>query len=355
VFLGRFVGVFRALVPFVAGASRMPYLTFLPCNALGALIWAPSFVYLGFLAGHPYRRVERLAGRAGLVLAIGVVLLLAVVLAARWVTRHPDRVLGPLRRLAARPTVLRLRHRYARQLAFLAARFNPATALGLAMTAQLVVLALLGAAFAGVTEDVLANEEIVRFDDPMSRFLVGQREAWLTSVMRVITNLGSGFVVVPLVLLVGLLARRAARSWRPLFLLALILAGATLTSTVIKLVVARPRPETRALVHALGDGFPSGHSTAAAAAWLSAAFVLGRLSRRTAVRVTFGTVAVVITALVGVSRVYLGVHQPTDVLGGWALGALWVAGVLITVQLLSHHPAPSAAESRPPRHAGAQT
>jgi acid phosphatase family membrane protein YuiD len=118
--------------------------------------------------------------------------------------------------------------------------------------------------------------------------------------------------------------------------LALTLAGASLISTVIKLQVARPRPDTGALVRALGYGFPSGHSTAAAAGWLSAALVLGWLTRSVALRVCLGAGAAVVITLVGVSRVYLGVHQPTDVLGGWALGALWLAAVLTAAHLLTN-------------------
>lgn len=337
VFLGRFVGVLRAMVPFVAGASRMPYRSFLPYNVLGALIWAPGFVYLGYLAGHSYQRVERLAGRASLLLALAVVLLAALALAARWISRHPDRALAPLRRVAARPLVLRARKRYARQLTFLTARLSPAGALGLALTAQLLVLALLGAAFGSVTEDVLAGEEIVRVDGPVTRFLIDHREPWLTTAMRLITELGGVRVVVPLLLTVGLLARRRQGSWRPLVLLALAGSGALLASTSVKLLVARPRPGTDALVHALGYGFPSGHSTQAAAAWLAVAVVLGSMTSRVAARVSAGAVALAVIGLVGVSRVYLGVHQTTDVLGGWALGALWLCAVLTAMRLLEHH------------------
>src|ERR671931_1783285 len=68
VFLGRFVGVLRALVPALAGMSRMPYRTFLPWNAAGGIIWAPAFVLLGYLAGSSWRRVEQIAGRASLLL-----------------------------------------------------------------------------------------------------------------------------------------------------------------------------------------------------------------------------------------------------------------------------------------------
>src|SRR5262245_47701589 len=62
VFLGRFVGLLRALVPALAGMSRMPYRTFLPWNVAGGIIWAPGFVFLGYLAGRSYQQVERIAG-----------------------------------------------------------------------------------------------------------------------------------------------------------------------------------------------------------------------------------------------------------------------------------------------------
>lgn len=217
---------------------------------------------------------------------------------------------------------------------FLAARLRPRTRLGLMLTAQLALLVLMLATFSVVTEDVVAGEELVEADGPIENFLISRRTAGLTAAMRVFTGLGSALVVIPLLLCVGLLAYRARRSWRPLGFLALTVGGATLTSTLIKLAVARPRPETGALVDALGYAFPSGHSTTAAAAWLAAAVVVGSLTRSTAARIALGLVATLVVVLVGVSRVYLGVHAPTDVLGGWALGALWLAGTLTAGRLL---------------------
>lgn len=70
VFLGRFVGVLRALVPALAGASRMRYRRFLPWNVAGALVWGPAMVVLGYLAGSSYRRVEQDVGTAGLVVLL---------------------------------------------------------------------------------------------------------------------------------------------------------------------------------------------------------------------------------------------------------------------------------------------
>src|SRR5439155_24101418 len=74
VFFGRFIGVLRALVPAIAGDSRMPYPRFLLWNVAGALVWAPAAVLAGYLAGPSYRALERWLGRGSLVLAAVVAL-----------------------------------------------------------------------------------------------------------------------------------------------------------------------------------------------------------------------------------------------------------------------------------------
>jgi membrane-associated phospholipid phosphatase len=230
--------------------------------------------------------------------------------------------------------VNQVQDRCARSRSFLGARFRRTTPFGLALTAQFALVVLLLAFLSLVTEDIVEGEEL-EVDSPVERFLIGRRTAGLTTLMRILTSLGSAQVVVPLLLAVGLLARWALGSWRPLGFLAITVGGATLTSTVIKLVVARPRPTSGALVDALGYAFPSGHSTTGTAAWLAAAVVLASMTRAALVRVLLGTVAIVVVVLIGVSRVYLGVHAPTDVLGGWAIGTLWLTGVLIAARLLS--------------------
>jgi membrane-associated phospholipid phosphatase len=145
--------------------------------------------------------------------------------------------------------------------------------------------------------------------------------------MRVLTSLGSTTVVIPLLLVVGLVARRVLGSWRPLGFLAVTVAGATLTTTIIKIVIARPRPASGALVDALGYAFPSGHSTTGAAAWLAVALVVASMTRATALRVLIGTVAAVVVVLIGVSRVYLGVHAPLTFSAGGPSGRCgWSAG-----------------------------
>ncbi len=347
VFLGRWVGVLRALVPFVAGASRMPYRVFLPYNALGGLLWAPTFVTAGYLAGNSYQHVEGIAGRASLLLGALVVLVVVVVLAARWIARHPDTALAPLRRLARTTPAQHLAHRYARQLAFLADRLRPNRAFGLILTVELAILVAAGAAFGGVSEDVLRGNELVNLDTPVAQFLAQRREPWLTTTMHSITWLGSAAVLVPAALAVGLFAARRLGTRRPLVFLAVALGGSTMLVQLIKIAVARPRPGA-GLVTALGYSFPSGHATAATAGWGAMALVLISLTTRWGTRVALFTTAALIAALVGISRIYLGVHQPTDVLAGWALGATWVAGLTAAKQIYTARDHP---DGGPPRQA----
>jgi membrane protein DedA with SNARE-associated domain len=79
VFLGRFTALLRALVPSAAGMARLPYRTFALWNAVGGIVWATTFVLVGFLAGESYKKVEHYLGRGALVLTAVVVVGFVVV------------------------------------------------------------------------------------------------------------------------------------------------------------------------------------------------------------------------------------------------------------------------------------
>jgi undecaprenyl-diphosphatase len=333
VFLGRFVGVLRALVPALAGMSRMPYRTFLPWNAAGGIIWAPGFVLLGYLAGSSWRRVEQIAGRASLLLVVLVVVVGAVVLAARWLARHPERLRALADRQLERPWVARLRGRYQRQLAFLVRRFRAGGALGLSLTASLAALAGAGWAFGTVLEDVLRRNGGELLDGPVQRYFVAEREPWLTTLMRVVTNLGNGAVLAALVVLAGLVWWARTRRWRPLWLLASAYLGSWALSDLVKDLTHRPRPPAaQAIGHWTGFAFPSGHATKAAAVYGMLAALLAAASSSWGRKVAYWTGALLVAGVVGLSRLYLGAHWLTDVLGGLALGGAWLFAVLIAAR-----------------------
>jgi len=329
VFLGRFVSVLRALVPALAGMSRMPYRTFLPWNLAGGVIWAPGFVLLGYLAGSSWRQVERVVGRASLLLLLVVVLAGALVLGARQFVRHPDRLRALIDRQLDRRWVARLRGRYQRQLAFLVRRLRPGGALGLSLTASLIAIAGAGWAFGAVLQDVLAHDEVALLDGPVQRFFVAEREPWLTPLVHAITELGNAAVLVGLIALAGLVWWTRTRTWRPLWLLAAAYLGAEVLSDTVKDLTHRPRPPAaQAIGHLTGFAFPSGHATKATAVYGMLAALLAVATSSWARKVALWTAALLVAGLVGLSRLYLGAHWLTDVLGGFALGGAWLFAVL---------------------------
>jgi undecaprenyl-diphosphatase len=149
---------------------------------------------------------------------------------------------------------------------------------------------------------------------------------WVETIFRDLTSLGSTTVLTIVTLgAIGFLlidGKRAAA----LFVLAAI-AGGALVSTLLKNVFARPRPELVAhLVDVRSLSFPSGHAMLSAVTFLTLGAVLARVQSRRRLKAYLLGVAVLLTLLVGISRVYLGVHWPTDVLAGWCAGAAWAMG-----------------------------
>lgn len=138
-----------------------------------------------------------------------------------------------------------------------------------------------------------------------------------------VTALGSNVVLGILTAsIAGFLALNGRR--RLGVLLAVAIVGGGVCDFFLKDAFLRPRPElVPHAVYAYGTSFPSGHSMLSALTYLTLGMVLARSQRRWTVRLYVLTAAILLTAMVGVTRVYLGVHWPTDVLAGWAAGAVW--------------------------------
>ncbi len=153
--------------------------------------------------------------------------------------------------------------------------------------------------------------------------------AWFEEMMRDFTAIGStGVLTVTVLAIAGFLAM--TRKGHAAFFVLVSVAGGVLVSQTMKWAYARPRPDL--VPHGaevFSASFPSGHSMMAAVVYLTLGALLARTQPDRAVKVYTLAVAVMLTVLVGASRVYLGVHWPTDVLAGWALGGLWALFCLL--------------------------
>lgn len=323
VFLGRFVGVLRALVPAMAGTVRMRYRTFLVYNAAGGILWAGGFILLGVAAGGSWHLVGQWAGRASLLLLALVAGGGAVFLAARYATRRQDQIMGLWERLLEQPRVRAVRRRYGPQLEFLGRRIDPHRRFGLYLTFGVLLSVAAAWAFGAVLEDVLGHNELALFDRPVERFFVHHREPLLTTVMKGVTFFGSAPLVLGVMVVTIFLSWRRARRAVPIFMASALIGGQVLDD-IVKSLVVRPRPDISPLVQASGSSFPSGHATAGTTLCLGLAYVLTR-RRDWGPSIWIWTAAACAAFLIGLSRVYLGVHWPTDVIGGLALGTGWTA------------------------------
>ena len=145
----------------------------------------------------------------------------------------------------------------------------------------------------------------------------------LIEMVRDLTALG-GVLLRNLLAIAAVLALVFLRLRREAALLALTVAGGWLVNTLLKGLIGRPRPEiVPHLTAAGGDSFPSGHSFNSAVVFIAVALAFATLSARQSVRLTIIGSAVAISLAVAWSRVWLGVHFPSDVIAGWLGGAGW--------------------------------
>jgi len=204
------------------------------------------------------------------------------------------------------------------------ARLDPRTETGLLLTLGLIVLVGGGVVLGALALLVRSHSGLLRVDRSVAPWGEQHMTSLASSMLDFVTSFGSTGVIVGFTIAVFVIemVRRPSR-WLPVFLLAVTI-GQTLLSTQVKDLVDRIRPTANPIAHTLGPSFPSGHTTGAAACFAAFALVLGRGRSRNTQAVLAGA-AVFVACAVAASRVLLGVHWLTDVLGGLALGWGWFA------------------------------
>ena len=177
---------------------------------------------------------------------------------------------------------------------------------------------------------VLGHSGLTLADQGVATYVAGHRLGWLTPVVQLATWLGSSFFIIPFGIAVGGYLWLRRHNWRPLVMLAAAFLGVAALYDIVKPAVARARPPAALQVGGpnIGRAFPSGHATQSISFYgmLAVVLIIWFAPRR---RLLLAIGAAVVTLVVGSSRLYLGVHWLTDVLGGYALGLAWLAIVMI--------------------------
>ncbi|ABI75362.1 PAP2 domain protein [Hyphomonas neptunium ATCC 15444] len=191
----------------------------------------------------------------------------------------------------------------------------------------IIALCLLG--FAWLADEISEND-IHAFDHAVMTWLHAPGEAskplgpdWLLNSMIDITALG-GYTILILLTLGAALYRIARKDYVTAGVVVAAIGSGALVTNLLKLGFDRARPDfVEHLTHAASSSFPSGHATQAAIAFLTLGALMARTQENRRVKALILGGALFLTILVGISRLYLGVHWPTDVLAGWCLGAAW--------------------------------
>lgn len=327
VLISRFLPAVRAVIPLVAGISRMSAVRFCAVDICASGLFALSHVLFGMAIGASLTILHAIAVRL-MVLVLVLAVLSGLVI---WLT--PKAVRGAL------AILMRLRgpvrqwtgagdgwwQRLARSL------LDPARPEVPALAA--LALILIGGLwlFLGVLQDVIMGDPLVRADRAVFHLLQSLRIPLVDQVMVAVTELGDASVIVP-VTLAMLIWLAWQRAWRAALYGLVAVAGASIFAVLLKAMLHQARPG------ALYDGwnaysFPSSHAAVSAALYGFLAVLVGReAGARAGMAVTL--VAVSLVGAIAFSRLYLGAHWLSDVAAGLAVGVAWSA--LLGIVYLQH-------------------
>ena len=325
VLLGRFVGLVRAVSPFLAGSSGMALKRFVPYDVLGAGLWSATFLVLGYVFWQSFGTVLDYAKKGAFALGTTIVVIVGATWAVRWLREEEHRdelrawVVTQLERPGLRPLarVLRPLWRTSRgPRRFVWARVTPGD-LGLELTTLLAVAAAGG--FALVSPLLTLQSRAFALGDEGALELADElRQDTVVDVAKVVTGLGA----LPTAIVVVVVAAAVLASRREIAAAAGLVSGMTVTFVLVHLIKDwedRPRP-ANPLTDTTTASFPSGHA-AYAIAWVAATVALTRLVPGVARATALVASAIVLAALIAVTRVYLRAHYVSDVVAGAGLSA----------------------------------
>jgi undecaprenyl-diphosphatase len=354
---GHFLGPVRSFVPLVAGMGEMRLLRFLPYAAVGSVTWALLYVAVGYFFGASWEAVALWGTRLTFFL-LGLGALVALNwLVGRFLVRHEQEVRRFLWAVGATASrwfvenewVVKLVTRYPRLFRFLRNRFALYHVRGLSLTVGVAAsfLALFG--LVALVHALTAAGPLVSLDRHLFELVLFVRDPWLIRAMLVVTNLAGP----PLVWFAAaaVLAFVLRRQWFRAAVFTVGVALAPLFSAVVKFAFARPRPSvSQAIVVEGSAGFPSAHALVSVVFYGLLAYVLFGYVKSWRTKVAVALAAVFTVLMVGLSRVYLGVHWPSDVLGGYLIGTWWLVILLTVLYTRESLLVPASAEQPLPAH-----
>jgi len=342
ILIGRFISLVRALAPFVAGSSGMRYRAFVPYSILGTGLWASAHILIGYFFSRSIDKAAQYAGRGAFLLATLIVVTVGIVLSFRFL-REPENRRRAVRWMEERWAtrwLVAVGRRLRPQARFVWARLTPGGRFGLEFTSLAAVLAVGLFVLISYTVVFSGDPGATRGDEMAQDVADSIRTGWLTDVAKIISGFGSGAFTWPLAAICAA-ALAVRRHWSEFCVLVIGMLITIIGVHVLKDAVDRPRP-AGGLVDTSGSSFPSGHAAYSMFYVWAALTVVVRLRPGISRGTLIVAAGISVAVLIGLSRVYLGVHYLSDVNAGWALGAssfALCAAIALVVTRLRDNPA----------------
>jgi membrane protein DedA with SNARE-associated domain/membrane-associated phospholipid phosphatase len=333
VFFSHFLHLLRALMPFMAGAGGMPYLRFALYNTVGCILWATIFAVLGYFFGHSWELIHRWAGRAGAVLGAFVLFLVALGLVWGWIVRNEMELRGRWQVFLQRPRVAGSIKRTTNFIELLYRKLTAAGYLALHLVVGALLIAAFSWSFGAIASSATSHHYLLTTDHKILLWFQEHSTRPLINFATKIAYFGSPIFLTVASVAAGLFLLWR-RLWHQLLLLIVVMIGGAALCLLLRISHwSLPFPENP-FAALPSESFPSWHAMGSTLFYgLIAAFVGTTL---TALRWRALTllIASVIVLLIALTRIYLGAHYVTDVIGAIAAGIAWLVWSQLGIALM---------------------
>lgn len=328
IFWGRFIGIIKPFIPFVAGLSGMPTKRFIFWNVFSAIIWALSHLLVGYFFGGAFQVIEMWTTRLGAFVLFCFIFFLVMWFSIKKGERALEYTASFIHSTGwsfVNSFPIRwLYHNFPRVYGFLANRIKKDSFWGLPFSLLSFSLFIVVLSLFDITKDILTSGTVVSMDMKIENLLAVFRDSLLVKVFLWITALGEAQIIISVVLVMTALFWL----WKKRFYIAsmwLAVAGSAMSAYLAKMFINRARPGGNIPVYTEHFfSFPSGHSALIITLCGFLTYCVWRNFTTWKIRVNSFFIAGAIILLVGFSRLYLGVHFLSDVLGGYLIGFFWL-------------------------------
>ncbi|QTD39966.1 phosphatase PAP2 family protein [Sporosarcina sp. Te-1] len=211
------------------------------------------------------------------------------------------------------------------------------------MTAAFVLCLLFGGIFAVIARGI-SKATIFRFDETVVEFVQGWENDWLTPIMKAFTWIGSTSVVLCLIAAGTVLLYFILKERRLAYLFLTVMLGTGILNQVLKFIFKRERPDIHRLIEIGGYSFPSGHTMMSFSLYAILAYIVWRHTKTAVSRFGLLLFSILMALMIAISRIYLGVHYPSDVAGGMAASAFWL---VVSISVYGYYQNRTSKQSKP--------